>query len=423
MRAILVLAAKDLRLLGRDRMGLFWVLVFPLVYALIFGTIFSGGSKGGTGKMSAAVSDEDGSETSRAFVERLRRSASLDVRDLAQAEAHDMVRRGRLSACVVIRKGYGDAMGMFGGDKSFLEVAIDPSRRAEAGFLQGILAEASFRQLQDQFADPAKMRAMIGKSIKGVSDDSEMPADQRLLFRGMLGATDTFLAKVDPKLYRQGPQMKALTPEIVEVTSRRGSRPRSGFEIMFPSAILWGVMGCAATFAISIVAERTGGTMLRLRIAPLSRGQILAGKGVACFVTCVSVIMLLLGVGWSIGGVRISSPACVAIAAVCTAIAFVGLMMLLCVIGKTEQSVAGAGWAILMMMALVGGGMVPLIAMPAWMQTISHVSPVSWGIRLLEGGIWRDFTLRDMVQPCALLIGFGTLCFAAGVRVISRSEP
>lgn len=422
MRAIIILATKDLRLLWRDRMGLFWVLVFPLVYALVFGTIFSGGPKGG-GKMSVAVSNQDGSDASRAFVERLKQSASLDVRDLGPTEGRDQVRRGRLTAYVVIRKGYSDAVGMFGGNQSALEVGIDPSRRAETGYLQGILTEASFRQIQDQFSNPTKMREVIAKSMKGVSQDTELPVDQRLLFRGILSAADTFLAKIDPTLYGRGPQMKATTPEIIQVTSRRDSHPRSGFEVMFPSAILWGVMGCAATFAISIVAERTGGTLLRLRVAPLARGQILAGKGIACFLTCLAVIVLLLGVGRIIGGVRISNPACVAIGALCTAIAFVGLMMLLCVIGKTEQAVAGAGWAILLMMALVGGGMIPLIAMPAWMQTISRVSPVCWGIRALEGGIWRDFTLRDMLQPCALLIAFGAVCFATGVRVISRSEP
>ena len=422
MHPILVLAGKDLRLLWRDRVGLFWVLVFPLVYALVFGTIFSGGLKGGSAKLAVAVSDEDASEASRAFVKRLRESPSLEIRELGKGPARDLVRRGRLTAYIVVQQGYGAGLTAFGGDQSFVEVGIDPSRRAEAGFLQGVLTEASFRQLQDQFSDPAKMRAVIAKSVQGVSEDSKMPADQRLLFRGIFGAADLFLSKVDPKLYRQGPQMKAFTPQIAQVSSQRGGQPRSGFEIMFPAAMLWGVMGCAATFAISIVAERTAGTLLRLRVAPLSRGQILAGKGVACFVACMSVIMLLLVVGRLVGGVRISSPVAVAMGAISTAIAFVGLMMLMTVIGKTEQAVGSTGWAIITMLALVGGGMIPLIVMPKWMQTASYVSPVSWGIRALEGGIWRDFTLLDMLQPCGLLVGFGALCFAVGVRIISRAE-
>jgi ABC-type transport system involved in cytochrome c biogenesis permease component len=37
MKGMLILAAKDLRLLWRDRFGLFWVLGFPLIMALLFG--------------------------------------------------------------------------------------------------------------------------------------------------------------------------------------------------------------------------------------------------------------------------------------------------------------------------------------------------------------------------------------------------
>lgn len=422
MNGVLILALKDLRLLWRDRMGLFWVLVFPLVYALFFGTIFGGRASDGAGKMAVGIGDEDDSAASRALVERLRGSLSLEVRQLGRDQARDEVRRGRLTAYVLIRKGYGESLGFFGGDKSALEVGIDPSHRAEAGFLQGILTEASFRQLQDQFADPQRMRALLQTAAQSLNDAGDVPAPQRAVFQMFFGAIDAFLTSVDPQLYRQGPQMKAATPELVEVARNRGGEPRSAFEITFPSAILWGVMGCAAAFAISIVSERTGGTFLRLRIAPLSRGQILAGKGTACLLACISVIVLLLVVGRLIFGVRITNPAGVALAAVCTAGGFTGLMMLMCVIGKTEQSVAGAGWGILTVLALLGGGMVPLIAMPAWMQTASQVSPVNWGIRALEGAIWRDFTLTEMVQPCALLVSFGVVCFALGVRIISRAE-
>ena len=40
MRSLLTLAGKDLRLLVRDRAGLFWVLFFPLIMAIFFGSIF-----------------------------------------------------------------------------------------------------------------------------------------------------------------------------------------------------------------------------------------------------------------------------------------------------------------------------------------------------------------------------------------------
>ena len=61
---------------------------------------------------------------------------------------------------------------------------------------------------------------------------------------------------------------------VVEVTRERGDVPQSAFEITFPTAMIWGLMTVALSFAVTIVKERTQGTLLRLRIAPISRAQI-----------------------------------------------------------------------------------------------------------------------------------------------------
>ena len=96
--------------------------------------------------------------------------------------------------------------------------------------------------------------------------------------------------------------------------------------------------------------------------------------------------------------------------------------MLLSVLGKTEQSAGGIGWAVLLVMAMLGGGMIPLFIMPGWMQTLSHVSPVKWSILAMEGAIWRGFSFGEMMLPCGILLGVGLACFAIGVRAFSWTQ-
>ena len=72
--------------------------------------------------------------------------------------------------------------------------------------------------------------------------------------------------------------------------------PKNAFEITFPQGVIWGLIGCVMTFGISLVTERTHGTLVRLRMAPLSRGQILGGKALACFLSIMIVEVMLLGV-------------------------------------------------------------------------------------------------------------------------------
>ena len=215
--------------------------------------------------------------------------------------------------------------------------------------------------------------------------------------------------------------MEPLKVETIPITRER-SGPRSAYEISFPQAILWALIACSTSFALALVQERMLGTFLRLRAAPLSRGQILAGKGLACFLAAIAVTLFLLFLGRFLCGVRLDHPLLLALAIPSSAACFVGIMVFVSVIGKTEQAVSGAGWGILMMFSMLGGGMVPLFVMPPWMKTLSNVSPVKWSILALEGAIWRSFSFSEILLPCAVLLGFGALFLAAGLVLFARME-
>jgi len=109
-------------------------------------------------------------------------------------------------------------------------------------------------------------------------------------------------------------------------------------------------------------------------------------------------------------------------ASLCSVLCFVGLMMFICTLGRTEQSAGGAGWAILMIMSMIGGGMVPLVFMPSWLRPFSHISPVKWSIFALEGAIWRNFSPAEMIYPCLVLLAIGVTFFFLGVEVLRRRK-
>jgi ABC-2 type transport system permease protein len=199
------------------------------------------------------------------------------------------------------------------------------------------------------------------------------------------------------------------------VVRERGG-PGSGFDITFPQGVMWGIIGCIMSFAVGLVSERVQGTFVRLRTAPLARAQILAGKALACFVTLSFLQGVLLGIGVVGFGVRPTSYSLLTLACVCASLGFIGFMMMIAGLSRTEQAASGAGWAMLMPMTLFGGGMMPQYVMPAWMQTLGGVSPVKWAILGIEGAVWRNFTLSEMLVPCTILLGFGVVAFAIGVR-------
>jgi ABC-2 type transport system permease protein len=428
MRAVLAIAIKDLRILSRQRPALFWTLGFPLLMALFFGAIFSGGS-GGQSPMPIAVVDQDRTDYSRTLVRELRESEALRVSEVRLDSARVLVRRGKLVAYALIPPGAGDTFGFGGADSTRgIEIGIDPSRRAEQGYLKGILTQAVFAAIQGQFGAGGSGREAIRRGIDGLQADSSRSPESRDRMARLLQSLDGFMSALDsaraPGAAAARDSAAGFSGPNIRMVPVAGdaAEPKSGWEITFPSSVLWALIGVCSTFAISIVSERTRGTYLRLRLAPVSRAQILAGKGLACFLAGIFVTSLLLALGVIVFQVRVLNFAALAAALISSTLCFVGLMMLISTLGREERAVAGAGWAILLLQSMAGGGMIPLIAMPPWMRTVSDFSAVKWGILSVEGAIWRGFSWSEMAFPLVVLLLVGAAGFAIGVRVLSRAD-
>jgi ABC-2 type transport system permease protein len=424
MRPMLTLTLKDLLLLWRNKAALFWVIVFPLAFGLFYGAIISGAFE--AAKMSIAFIDEDQSAVSNALAQKLSDHASVRlVQTQAEGQPHDRdsaiqsVRRGDLTAYLLLHPGFGESLRSFGQDGTKTELGIDPSRQAEAGFLQGVMMEAMFSILAEQFTDPEEVHKWLKIGQKEVEQARDLSEAQKKILLESFAMLDGFMPKLLARIPSEGGPFGGLQLNVVPVTFD-GSDPRNAFEITFPCSILWAVLCCMMTFAMSIVIEQKQGTLLRLRVAPLGKMHILGGKGLACFLSCIGAACILLLVGVTCLGVRVSSWPYLLAGIAAVAVCFSGLMMLLSVLGRTEQAVGGSAMAIMLVMATLGGALLPLIAMPEWMLTMSHFSPVKWGILALEGAIWRGFDLAEMLLPCGILLSVGVLSFGLGARILSR---
>ena len=76
----------------------------------------------------------------------------------------------------------------------------------------------------------------------------------------------------------------------------------------------------------------------------------------------------------------------------------------------------------MLVMSMTGGGMIPLIAMPAWMQAVSNFSLVKWAILSVEGAVWRGFTWGEVLPALAVCIGAGLLGIAIGTRALQATD-
>jgi len=420
MKSIFAILVKDVRLLLRDKMGFFFTFFFPLLFAVFFGLIFSG-EGGGSRAIPVCVVDEDRSPGSEGFIGKLDKSAEFKVLRTDRKTAAEQVRQGKKTAFLVVLPGFGEAQQRtFWGEPPKAELGVDPSRKAEAGLIEGVIVKYASERFQELFSDPGRMSQNVRDNLSAVRNSKTIPPKDKIRLGRFLGELDRFLiADTAPNPVLQDSLKGRFQPLDIRRVDVGVARigPKNAFEFTFPQGIVWGLLACTAGFGISLITERSSGTLLRLRSSPVRRWQILAGKSSACFCTALSVSVLLSSIAVVGFRVRPHSPGLLALSLFSASIAFTGIMMLMSVLGKTEQSGAGIGWAFNLVIAMIGGGMIPLFIMPPWMRSVSNLSPVKWAILGMEGAMWRGFSFREMLLPCAILLGIGIVFFAVGVRL------
>ena len=346
------------------------------------------------------------------------------ITETKEVRAARAVRNGAAAAFIQLEPGFGQAQAnMFQGESATITIGADPSRGAEAAMLEGIVAEQAYRKMSDMFTDPNIMREQTRSALEDIPKNAS-PA-VKLVMVPFLSSLDSFADGLDTLQTQEGASagggFNPVTIKHADVL-RDSEHQFSAFELSFPQGLVWGLMSAAFTFGLSFVVERTRGTLLRLRIAPVSTTAVLAGKSLACFTLVVGLSTAMLAFGALAFGVRPDSVAHLAMAIAAIGVCWVGLMMLIAVSGKTEAAVGGIGWAMLMIMAMIGGGMIPRPFMPSWMETVGIISPVRWSLQALEGALWRGYTTDQMLFPCLVLVVIGVLGFAVGSRLFDWSD-
>ena len=416
MNAIIAIAFKDLKLLLRDRGGFFFTFFYPILFALFFGMVFNGGSKQVSALKIDAV-DADQTAASRHFLKLLSNAEELNVSLTDSVRARQDVLGGKRVAYLIVQKGYGRARhNPFTGQTPRITLGIDPSKKAEAGMLEGILMKYAVQDMEQTFADTKLMKENTQRYLQILKSDPSLPAGSKSvltdLFRSLnrlwddsqLSAPSTLSTRFSP-----------LTIKEEEVT-REPQKQLNSFSFTFPQGIVWGLLACAISFAVSLVGERTKGTLFRIQAASVKKYQVLAGKALASFATSMIMAVGLIFIGVVGFGIRVHSVFMLLFALSLVSLAFVGIMVLFSVLGQTERAVSGMSWALVLPMAMVGGGMIPLTFMPSWLQAISVVSPFKWAILSIEGSLWRAFTWGQIVQPLLILLLIGLGAFLIGLK-------
>jgi ABC-type Na+ efflux pump permease subunit len=169
------------------------------------------------------------------------------------------------------------------------------------------------------------------------------------------------------------------------------------------------------------VAERRQGTLRRLQTAPLTRGHILMGKMVPCFALSVGQTLFLLVASRWLFGIRwgpdnwtlMHQLAWLLPVVLSTSLAAMGLALFIAAVARSELQVAIYGGLLVLVLAVVGGCVLPREMMPETTQFVTLLTPQGWALdayrELLGGSESYQPNTAIIAHSCGVLSLVGAL--------------
>jgi len=412
---LLAMVRKDLQIFFSDRRAVIMAFAAPIAIGSFFGAIFSGaGNNGEAARIRVIVVDQDAGEISKAIVAAITADNNLEVRTATAEQARDTVRKGDVSVGVVIPKGFGDAAGtaLFGGDdKPQLEIFYDPSRNAELGMVRGMLTGHVMEVVSREMFAGERGRKLVDDTL-GQIDTFDMPPEQAKALKDLLNSVRTYNS-ANAATADAAPGLSVPYTVREEAMTAQTGVPYNSFGHAFAGMGVQFILFAAIDLGIGILLERQRGLWKRLRSAPISRLQLLLGKGVSGAVIAMLSLVVSFAFAILVWGVRIdgSLVGFVAVAAACALMAS-SFGVLLAALGRTPNATRGMAIFATLIMVMLGGAWVPTFVFPAWLQQLTVVVPTRWAVDGLDAMTWRGVGLAGALMPVLVLLGF-TLAFGA----------
>lgn len=381
---LMAIIIKELQLLARDIHGLALLFVMPVIFILIMSLAMKEDFDRRSGvQLEVLVEDlADSAITDNMLAAVVARNALFVLRPVAQvfpddspesrlAAAEQAVRKGRYSFLLRV-----SAQAFVQDDALVADVLVAPETSPQMTQLFLSVVEAAAAQ--------QKIRLLLTDLQDFVPELEDID----------------ILAESD-----------ALSSELVSV--RYGFQSReiideapTSVQQNVPAWLVFSMFFVVVPLANTLINERQIGTLRRIRTIPVASWKLVAGKIIPYFFINQLQVVLMLIVGVMVvpllGGDRLTlgeSASGLLLISAALSVAALGYAMLIAVICRTTEQATTLGGAGNIILAAIGGIMVPTFVMPEFMRELSVVSPMSWGLQgfldiFLRGGgpaeVWPE---------------------------------
>jgi len=414
MRKLFLIGIKDLKLIFRDRAALIFMLLAPFLLTIGMGFVtgrFSGSSSG-LSNIPVVLVNLDQDQLGNALADVFSSQELADLMEPTSSSDPEAARRlidqDKAAAAIIIPEGFTRSIIPAEGtvlSQNFvqpqpvkIEVYANPTRPTGAGVVKAIVDEFISRVEEGRTSGMTSIMQLIQA---GLLNPQNAENQVRELFQNQTVSQSTAITLKTDKEGAAAIQFDILA-------------------YMAPGMALLFLMYTVSYGGRSILAERAQGTLPRLLVSPTSTTQVLGGKVLGIFLTGVAQVGILIAASSIFFGVKWGDTLGLVLLILAAVFGATGWGMLITALARRPGQVSSLGSALMLIFGILGGSFINLDQMPAYVQTLSRITPNAWGLEgfstLALGG-----TLSNLIQPITALLIMGALLFGISVVLFNRN--
>ena len=314
----------------RDKLAIFFTVVFPLIFLFVFGGLQSGS---GDISFNVALINESDSSSAEQFVSQVKDGKVLEINQdvTTLKEAKEKMSRSELDAAIVLPEAFGDVQKDAKFPSGEAKVIYTQNNQQSATALTSIL-DAQFKQINTKFVDTKAPFTVKGEQLNEKSLSAFDYTFAGLLGFAIIGMGIFGPVNVFPELKKQG------------ILRRLSTTPLKVWQYFLSTMIGQAVIGLLSLAIMFVVAI----TVFHLEVV---------GNYFELTAFIILGIIMILGIGLALGGWA-----------------------------KNERQAAPLSNIVVFPMMFLSGTFFPRYIMPEWLQNVSSalpLTPVIDGIRLI----------------------------------------
>ncbi|MES2590670.1 MAG: ABC transporter permease [Bacteroidota bacterium] len=400
---------KDLRVLSRDRVGLTLMFVMPIILVIVITSLQASTFElVNENKIQLIVCNKDAGELGKQFIHGIFNAGLSNIADvskeLTQDQVSNIMHEKDALIAIIIPVDF---------SSKILEKATGVSSKALTNMgVEGAVSEYTIGESVTLFYNPVLQKSYL-QSINGALLSALQLVESKQILNSIYFSLNE--TKI-PEALEQDILTNRIKINEIPVSKNGSKSIPNATQHNIPAWTIFAMFFVVTSLGSNVVKEKLSGSFVRLKTLPTNYLLSLLSKQITYIAVCLLQVVVIFSIGVGvfplIGLPALNLPSdlfSLFIVSLCCGWCAVSYAICIGVFAQSQEQANGFGAVSIVILAALGGILVPSFAMPNSFHMLMQLSPLHWCLEsyyelFLEGGAFSDVFKNIFPVICITLV-------------------